>query len=101
MVQQEFIDRFYFEHGPCCAGCDWWCSLNSLVGECRAAKIVSGDERADMLGIEESSLRIPAGHPLTNRDHHCGSFKDDFDWSSLTAAYLKRIGAPLAKPERT
>lgn len=32
--RQELLDKFYFAHGPSCAGCDWWRSLNSRVGEC-------------------------------------------------------------------
>jgi len=29
----EIIDRFYVDHGPCCAGCDWWRYANSVAGE--------------------------------------------------------------------
>ncbi len=96
MDQQEVIDRFYFAHGPCCAGCDWWRSYNSLIGECHRAKPVSGKERADMLGIFSSSLRLRAGHIMTPREHHCGDFRDLFDWSSLPLAYRKRVGPPMS-----
>ncbi len=95
MDRQEFMDSFYFKHGPCCAGCDWWRSQNSVYGECRKARIVPGLERGDMLGITNCSMRIPAGHPLTKRDYHCGQFKDTFEWASLPVAYRKRIGAPV------
>ena len=30
--EQEIADRFYAQHGPCCAGCDWWHRVNTLVG---------------------------------------------------------------------
>jgi hypothetical protein len=89
---QENVDRFYFQHGPCCAGCDWWRSLSSLVGSCTKAAIVSGAERADALGIDKCSLRIPSGHPVTASDYVCGEFKDEFDWSSLPLPYRKKIG---------
>ena len=29
---------------------------------------------------------------MTNREHRCGDFVDSFDWKSLSAAYLQRIG---------
>jgi len=46
-----------------------------------------------MLGITGFSLAIGAGHVFTLRDHNCGDFSDEFDWSSLPLAYLKSIGA--------
>ena len=46
-----------------------------------------------MLGMSGCSLLLQAGHILTLRDHHCGDFKDEFDWSSLPKHYLRRIGA--------
>ena len=95
MDRQELLDRFYFDHGPCCAGCDRWHHTNALVGECTASAPVSGLERADMLGFHGVSLRVGAGHILTLRDHHCGDFRDGFDWSSLPMAYRARIGAPV------
>jgi len=93
MDSQESLDSFYFAHGPCCAGCDWWRSISSLVGECSRSAIVPGQERMDALGIEWSSLRFKAGHPVTDRAHKCGEFKDEFDWASLPLPYRKRIGA--------
>jgi hypothetical protein len=90
---QEHLDRFYFRRGPCCAGCDWWRSLSSLVGECTNSKIIGGAERWDMIGIESCSLRLKAGHAITQRDHVCGNFKDEFDWASLPLPYRKRVGA--------
>ncbi len=88
----RILDRFYVEHGPCCAGCDWWAHANSLVGECRRSRPVSGAERVDMLGIRSSSLRPSAGHILTRREHRCGEFRDEFDWTTLPAPYLRQIG---------
>ena len=95
MDQQELLDRFYFQHGQCCAGCDWWGAISSLVGECTKSKIVPGKERQNMLGIEWSSHRFKAGHAITNRSYKCGQFKDEFDWSSLPLPYRKRVGAPV------
>ncbi len=91
--RQEFIDRFYWSHGPCCGGCDHWRSLNSHAGECSKAAPVPGRERAAMLGIEGYSINIGAGHPLTRLSHQCGDFKDEFDWLSLPLAYRASIGA--------
>ena len=93
MDSQESLDTFYFTHGPCCAGCDWWRSISSLVGECTRSAIVPGKERMDALGIEWSSHRSKAGHPITDRAHKCGEFKDEFDWTTLPLSYRKRIGA--------
>lgn len=93
--RQEFIDAFYWRNGPCCAGCDRWRHLNSHVGECLKSAPVSGDERAAMIGIEGSSLRIGAGHAFTRKNHHCGDFVDAFDWSSLPLPYQKRVGVRL------
>lgn len=90
--KQENIDAFYRAHGPSCAGCDWWRSLNSLAGECRRSAPIAGQERAAMLGITGCSLSVGAGHAMTRRDHLCGEFKDDFDWSGLPPSYLKKIG---------
>lgn len=94
--RQEYLDSFYFAHGPCCAGCDWWRSFNALSGECRRSTPVSGVERWAMLGISNCSLKAGAGHVVTNRDHHCGEFKDEFDWRSLPLPYRKRVGAPTS-----
>lgn len=93
--RQEIIDRFYSDHGPCCAGCDWWHHVNSLIGECHKAAPVSSEQRFSMVRINWHTRRFfdpEAGHILTNREHHCGDFKDEFYWSSLPASYLKRIG---------
>jgi len=91
---QERLDSFYFDNGPCCAGCDWWRAISSLVGSCTRAAIVSGEQRMDALGIQWSSARIRSGHPITERSYRCGEFKDDFDWSTLPLPYRKRVGAP-------
>lgn len=89
---QEFVDAFYMRHGPCCAGCDHWRSINSSTGECTRSAPVSGAERLAMIGIEWSSFTPPAGHVLTRREHVCGEFRDEFDWTTLSLLYRKRIG---------
>lgn len=89
---QEACDRFYIAHGPCCAGCDWWSGTNGVVGDCTRSAPVPGAQRFAMLGITGSSLPMAAGHVMTPREHKCGEFKDEFDWSTLPALYLKRIG---------
>ena len=94
-IWQEHLDRYYWQHGPCCAGCDHWRSRSSLVGECTRSAPVSGTERMAMLGISWSSLPMGAGHALTRRDHSCGEFRDEFDWSSLSLSYRKQVGAPV------
>lgn len=77
------IDKFYQEHGPCCAGCDWWRFYNSVVGECTKSAPISGEERYSMIGIERLSMESEPGHIITVRGHVCGDFKDDFDWSRM------------------
>ncbi len=94
LTTQECVDSFYFTHGPCCAGCDWWSHISPLVGNCTKSAPIPGHERASMLGIVSPSWRVPAGHIVTSRDHVCGAFKDHFDWSSLPLPYRKRVGAP-------
>lgn len=89
---QRCIDAFYMKHGPCCAGCDWWRAHNSVAGDCLASAPVSGAERIGMLGITGTSLPLSAGHVMTKRDHHCGSFVDSCDWQALPRTYLDRIG---------
>ena len=92
---QEAVDRFYVAHGPCCAGCDWWSHIGSLIGECRKSAPVSAEQRYSMVRMDWHTARFmepDAGHILTNREHLCGDFKDGFDWPSLPPAYLRRIG---------
>ena len=96
MKIEEIIDRFYVVHGPCCAGCDWWAPANSLVGECRRSAPVSGAQRVSMLGMRSPSIQPEAGHIMTKREHHCGDFKDEFDWGTLPPSYLRRIGRAAA-----
>lgn len=92
---QEWHDRFYFRNGPCCAGCDWWEIIGATSGQCLRSAPVSGESRMAMLGIEWCSHPIAAGHVITPRDHHCGEFKDEFDWNRLPLPYRKRVGAPV------
>ncbi len=98
--QRQFVlDKFYTEHGPCCAGCDWWHHINSVIGECRRAAPVPAEQRYSMARLNWNTFpnqQADAGHILTNREHHCGDFKDDFDWSSLSPSYLRRIGRAAA-----
>ncbi len=89
---QEWYDSFYFSHGPCCAGCDWWRGIGAKVGECTRSAPVAAEQRYAMLGISWTSMPLAAGHTLTAHDHKCGDFKDDFDWSTLPLPYRKRIG---------
>lgn len=92
---QEVVDHFYWQHGPCCAGCDWWRHFNSMVGECLKTAPVAEAERWTMIGGTGYSLPTGAGHIATLREHRCGEFKDEFDWASLPLVYRKRIGAPV------
>lgn len=98
-LTQEWVDRFYVQHGPCCAGCDWWRSINTLVGECHRSTPVDGQQRETMLGIKSCSLPLEAGHIFTPLHHHCGEFRDEFDWASLPLVYRRRIGHPSAGRE--
>jgi len=93
----EIIDRFYVDHGPCCAGCDWWRYANSVAGECTRYAPMPAEQRYSMLGMQSISAPIGAGHPLTPRDHFCGDFKDDFDWSTLPLPYLHKIAKKKTK----
>lgn len=93
--RQEILDRFYWSHGPCCAGCAWWRHISALAGECTKSAPVSGAERMSMLGIESCSAHIAAGHIITERGHVCGEFTDEFDWPSLPLPYRKRVGATI------
>lgn len=97
---QEFLDRFYFKNGPCCAGCDWWRSISSRAGDCTKSKPVDGHTRWEMLGITGISMKPLAGHIVTARHHVCGDFKDNFDWSSLPLTYRVRIGDPSLRKGR-
>jgi len=80
--RRRLVDQFYREHGPCCAGCDWWRFHNSVVGECTRSAPVAGGDRVAMLGMEGCSLPDRAGHILTPRDHLCGEFIDTHDWEA-------------------
>lgn len=90
---QEMCDQEYWTFGQCCAGCDHWMSDMARIGQCKAAGIVSGADVMRSQGISFSSLPYKPGFPWTDGHHHCGMFKDDFDWSTLDREYLERIGA--------
>lgn len=96
-VIQELVDSFYWQAGPCCAGCDWWRHHNSIIGECTRSAPVSESERIAMLGLSNCSRPIGAGHVFTPREHKCGDFVDSFDWSSLPLAYAKLVGAKIER----
>jgi len=90
--ESRILDHVYTLTGPCCAGCDWWQPVNTVIGECTRSAPVSGIERGDALGVTLPVCRLRAGHILTWREHRCGEFKDEFDWSTLPVLYLRRIG---------
>ena len=73
---QAILDQFYLDHGPCCAGCDWWPWHNSVDGECIRTVPVAGHERFALLGVTWTSYPIKAGHIMTPREHMCGEFFD-------------------------
>ena len=89
---QQHVDTVYWKNGKCCAGCDHWRILNSISGECLKSKIIPAKERLKMVGIENISTDIGAGHAITLIGYVCGNFKDDFNWSILPLSYLKKIG---------
>lgn len=90
---QETCDKLYWGFGPCCAGCDHWSSYAGLSGQCTAAPIMSGADVLRSIGISWSTYIPEPGHPYTEAMHRCGMFADTFDWSTLNADYLRRIGA--------
>lgn len=90
---QEMCDRDYWTLGQCCAGCDHWISDSALIGQCKAAGIVPGDDVMRSAGILFSSRPFDPGFPHTKDHQHCGLFSDQFDWASLRTEYLERIGA--------
>jgi hypothetical protein len=94
MDVQEINDRRYFQNGPCCAGCDHWETIGGQNGQCKKAAPVSGYEVMKSLGMYGFSYVPGPDHPYTLWNHHCGDFKDSFDWSSLPLLYRKRVGCP-------
>ena len=89
---QEKCDRIYWEEGPCCAGCDHWHSDKGLTGQCDANGLIPGADVMRSMGATFSSYTPPPGFPYTNSDFHCGKFKDEFEWDTLSKDYLTRIG---------
>lgn len=75
-------------------------SRQDAAGECTRSVPVSDSERWAMLEIEGCSLPPASGHIITRRDHLCGDFKDEFDWSTLPLPYLKRVGAPATTAQK-
>jgi len=90
---QETCDTAYWRLGQCCAGCDHWESAGSLTGRCTGAGIVSGEQVMRSMGVVSSSYTPAPGFPFSAHDFRCGLFRDEFDWSTLDADYLHRIGA--------
>lgn len=88
---QEHCDRLYWTNGPCCAGCDHWESDMAETGRCTAGPILSGADVNRSLGIISSTYTPEPGHPFTKATHRCGMFADEFDWSTLSEEYLRRI----------
>lgn len=75
---QAYVDAFYKKNGPCCAGCDWWRWLNSVVGECTRYAPNPAHNAAEGLGMHAPTIQCSAN--LTKRDHICGEFKDEYPW---------------------
>lgn len=73
--RQEFVDRFYAKHGPCCAGCDFWRWISPLVGECIRFPPNQSHDAMKGLGFDFCSLPRSTAN-LTRRDHVCGEFRD-------------------------
>ena len=92
---QKEMDKLYWKNGPCCAGCDHWMSDKAGLGICGDSKIMSGADVLRSMGITFCSYTPPPGQVHTKAEHHCGRFKDDFDWSTLDPEYLEEIGAKL------
>lgn len=90
---QEHCDRTYWTRGQCCAGCDYWQSSGGDIGRCAGAGILSGADVMRSMGVRWSSYTPEPGFPLTRADQHCGMFRDSFEWVTLDAEYLTRIGA--------
>ena len=90
---QKQCDTDYWRYGQCCAGCDHWESDCGKTGRCSAAGIVSGQQVLKSMGVSFSTYIPAPGFPCTGALHHCGLFKDDFDWSTLPHDYLLSIGA--------
>lgn len=90
---QEACDSLYWKNGQCCAGCDYWESHKGLAGQCRANGMVSGDQVMKSIGARFSTYDPGPDFPFCHAGYWCGNFKDDFDWSELDPAYLRKVGA--------
>lgn len=74
-MSQQHVDAFYAANGPCCAGCDFWRWVNSLIGECVRFPPNRSHDAAAGLGMTGCSLSRSTAN-LTRRDHWCGEFRD-------------------------
>lgn len=92
---QEYLDRFYWKYGPCCAGCDHWRAFNAFVGECSelALSNVSLCNRSSM--VMRGATRSAISSAATSRAHVCGAFADHFPWEAIPLSYLERIEAKI------
>lgn len=72
---QHYVDTFYAKTGPCCAGCDFWRWLNSVVGECVRMPPNQSHDTAAGLGLTGCSHPKSTAN-LTYRNHVCGEFRD-------------------------
>ncbi len=93
IAYQMHCDTLYWQNGQCCAGCDHWRSDMGNMGECVANGILPGEDVMRSIGIAQSSHPFAPGFPQTRALDHCGKFKDDFDWSTLSKFHLRKIGA--------
>jgi len=75
MTKQDHIDAFADKHALCCAGCDFWRWINSVVGECVRHAPNPAHDAAAGLGIHGFSAG-PVSSMLVKRDHWCGDFVD-------------------------
>jgi hypothetical protein len=80
---QKFVDEFYKNNDDCCAGCDSWRFINSIIGECIKSSPVSSTERMGMIDIQSASITPCPGHVITKRDHVCGDFVDSYKWEAV------------------
>lgn len=82
---QEVVDEYYLKSGPCCAGCDYWRWVTSLVGECVRFSPNQSHDAAAGLGMDNCTLPRSTTN-LTKRERLCGEFVDTFDWHKTKPA---------------
>ena len=92
---QECLDRFYWKHGPCCAGCDHWRPFNALTGECGELALTNVSICRRSATVMRGVTRVTISSAATSREHVCGAFADHFPWEAMPLSYLERIGAKI------